>query len=101
MKLLKKNVRVNTNDSLGHGLDAVIIIALFFLGGFGLDRLFDTTPVFMIVMTLLGAVGLFATFKYRYEARMEELEAQRRGEAPHTAARRTATAAANDEGAAR
>ena len=78
MKLLRKDVRVSTTDSLGHGMDAVIILILFLAAGFGLDRLFDTAPVFMIVMTLLGAIGLFATFKYRYEARMQEHEERRR-----------------------
>ena len=29
----------------------------------------------MIVMTLLGAVGVFLRFWYRYDARMTELEA--------------------------
>ena len=69
MKLLPrppKNVRVNTDDSLGHGMDAVIMLAIFLGAGFGLDRLFGTMPVFMIVMTVLGAVGLFARFYYAY-----------------------------------
>ncbi|MDX2379155.1 MAG: AtpZ/AtpI family protein [Acidimicrobiia bacterium] len=77
MKLLKKNTRVSTTDSLGHGMDAVIVIGLFLAGGYGLDRLFGTTPLFMIIMTIVGAVGLFTSFRYRYEARMQEHEAQR------------------------
>ncbi len=95
MKLLPINTqkRVNTEDSLGHGMDAVIMLALFLLAGFGLDRLFGTMPVFMIVMTLLGSVGLFLKFKYRYSARMDELEAQRRG----PAARNAATAPDSDD----
>ncbi len=72
-----KQTRVNTEDSLGLGIEAAIIIALFFGAGFGLDRLFGTTPIFMIVFTLLGAVGLFAKFKYRYDDRMAEHEAER------------------------
>lgn len=88
MKLLPINTqkRVNTEDSLGHGMDAVIMLALFLLAGFGLDRLFGTMPVFMIAMTVLGSVGLFLKFKYRYSARMDELEAQRRGPAERNAA---------------
>ncbi len=78
MKLLPKNTRVNREDSLGQGMDAVIMLMLFFAAGWGLDRLFDTTPAFMIALTLLGAVGLFAKFWYRYTARMEQLESQRR-----------------------
>lgn len=77
MRLLRKNVRVSTTDSLGHGMDAVIVVVLFLGAGFGLDRLFGTTPVFMIALTLLGSVGLFVTFRYRYEARMRELESER------------------------
>ena len=82
MKLLSlkktQQTRVNTEDSLGHGMDAAIVLALFLLGGYGLDRAFGTIPVFMIIMTLLGAVGMFYKFKYRYDERMNELEAQRR-----------------------
>lgn len=78
MKLLPKNTRVNREDSLGHGMDAVIMLTLFFLAGWGLDSLLGTTPVFMITLTVVGAVGLFAKFFYRYKARMEDLERQRR-----------------------
>ncbi len=77
MKLLNRTTRVNTEDPLGRGLDAVIVIALFLAAGFGLDRLAGTTPLFMIGCTVVGAVGLFAKFKYAYDARMTELEAER------------------------
>ncbi len=72
-----KNVRVDTQDSLGHGMDAVIMLALFLAMGYGLDRLFGTQPVFMIVMTVLGAVGLFTRFYYQYSAKMDEHAAGR------------------------
>jgi len=78
MKLIPKTTRVNREDSLGHGMDAVIMLMLFFGSGWGLDSLLDTTPVFMIALTLLGAVGLFAKFWYRYSARMDQLETERR-----------------------
>ena len=81
MKLLSRitrpNTRVNTEDSLGHGMDAVIVLGLFLLAGFGLDRWLGTTPIFMIAMTVLGAIGLFAKCKYKYDQRMDELEGQR------------------------
>jgi F0F1-type ATP synthase assembly protein I len=73
----EKQTRVNTEDSLGLGIEVAIVIALFFGAGFGLDRLFGTTPIFMIIFTIVGAVGLFAKFKYRYEDRMAEHEAER------------------------
>lgn len=77
MKLLPKQTRVDTQDSLGHGMDAVIMLVLFVAAGYGLDRLFDTLPLMMIVMSVLGSVGLFLKFKYRYDERMTELEGER------------------------
>ena len=71
--------RLAPGDSLGHGMDAALVLALFLLIGFGLDRLFGTMPVFMIIMSVLGAVGIFAKFKYNYEAKMDEHEAKRLG----------------------
>ncbi len=81
MKLppLKKTKRVDTQDAMGHGMDAVFMLVLFLGAGYGLDRVAGTMPLFMILMTLLGSVGLFLKFKYRYEDRMNELEAQRLG----------------------
>lgn len=81
MKLLplKKTARVDTQDAMGQGMDAVVMIVLFLGAGYGLDRVFGTIPLFMILMTLLGSVGLFLKFKYRYEDRMNELEAERLG----------------------
>lgn len=97
MKILPVNTktRVNTKDSLGHGMDAVIMLAIFLLGGYGLDRLFGTMPIFMIVMTVIGSVGLFYKFKASYSARMDELEAQRRGPAATKAAADAAPTAAS------
>lgn len=80
MKILPtppKDARVRTEDSLGHGMDAVIMLAIFLGAGFGLDTLFGTTPLFMIILTVVGSVGLFARFYYSYEARMDEHEAER------------------------
>jgi ATP synthase protein I len=80
MKLLPKvrtDVRVNTEDSLGHGMDAVIVLVLFLGAGFGIDRLAGTTPIFMIALTVLGAIGLFAKFYYSYEQRMNQHDAER------------------------
>ena len=77
MKLIRPTRR-RSDDSLGQGMDIALTVALFFGIGFALDRWLGTTPVFMIVMTLLAAVGFFAKFKYQYDARMEQLEAERR-----------------------
>ena len=77
MKLHPKQTRADTQDSLGLGIEAAVIMAMFFGVGYGLDWLFGTTPIFMIVFSVLGAVGLFVKWKYRYDDRMNELEAER------------------------
>ena len=95
MKLLptpRPVARPNTEDALGHGMDAVIVIALFLGLGYGLDRLAGTMPVFMIVMTVLGCIGLFAKFKYSYELRMNEHEAARLAKLAGPAPTTTSTA---------
>lgn len=72
MKLLRTNVRVNPRDSLGQGLDAVMTLVLFFVAGFFLDRWLGTTPLFMIGLTIVAAVGVFYKLKVGYESRMEQ-----------------------------
>ena len=55
------------------------IVVLAFLGlGFLLDRIFDTKPLFMIVLVVLSLVGQFASMWYGYDARMRHLEDERR-----------------------
>jgi F0F1-type ATP synthase assembly protein I len=74
---LRASKRVQSDDSFGRGMDVALTIGLFFGIGFFLDRWLGTTPWFMIGLTLLAAVGFFYSFKYRYDARMAELEAER------------------------
>jgi hypothetical protein len=88
MKLFPTNLRVNrTDDSFGRGMDAALTVLLFFGIGFVLDRWLGTAPWFMIGMTVLAAVGFFASLKYRYEARMEQLEAERAARSAQSRAR--------------
>ena len=54
MKLPATQTRVNTEDSLGLGIEGAVIIAMFLGIGYGLDRLFG-----------------------RYDDRMDEHEAER------------------------
>lgn len=91
MKLLPKTPRAaqqrdTTEDAVGLGIEAAVIIALFLGLGYLIDRLAGTMPVFMIVMTVLGAIGLFAKLKYRYDDKMDELDSQRRAAATSKAA---------------
>ena len=84
MKLIPRNVRVNTEDPLGHGMEAGVVILLFVGGGYWLDKTVGTTPVFTIGFMLLGAVGLFAKLKYSYDARMDELQGRRAKVSPNS-----------------
>jgi F0F1-type ATP synthase assembly protein I len=71
--------RVSGNDPLVQGIDNALAIALLFGVGYGLDHWLGTSPWLMIVFVVLGGVGVFAKMKYRYDAQMEQHEAQRRG----------------------
>lgn len=71
------SARAGTEDSLGHGMEAVVMLAIFLGLGWVLDSVFGTIPIFMIIMTVIGSVGLFARFYYSYERRMDEHEANR------------------------
>jgi F0F1-type ATP synthase assembly protein I len=78
MKRLNAPKRVEPDDSVVQGMEAVLVLVLFFGLGYVVDRWVGTPPVFTIAMTLLGAVGLFLKFKHTYLARMERLDAARR-----------------------
>ena len=71
--------RVEPDDSVVQGMEAVFALVLFLGLGVLIDRWLDTAPVFTIGMMLLGAVGVFFRFKYAYIARMDRLDADRRG----------------------
>src|SRR3954470_21057259 len=76
-KRLTTTQKVDTSEPLGLGFDAAVVLMLFFGLGALIDWLLGTRPVFMIIMTLVGAVGVFARFWYRYDANMAEHEARR------------------------
>ncbi|MGA7756736.1 MAG: AtpZ/AtpI family protein [Ilumatobacteraceae bacterium] len=77
MKLLLKQTRVNNEDALGVAIEFAMILGVFFAAGWALDAALGTVPLFMIVFTVIAAIGLFAKSKYRYDAKMEALEAER------------------------
>jgi F0F1-type ATP synthase assembly protein I len=79
MKLRPNNQRATNEDAVGLGIEAAIVLALFLGFGFLVDRLAGTQPIFMIVMVIFGAVGLFAKLKYRYDEKMDAHDEVRRG----------------------
>jgi hypothetical protein len=78
MKLLRSNIRTpNMDDNVGRGIEMALTVALMVGIGYVIDRWLGTAPVFMIVMTVLAGVGFFAKYKYQYDAKMDQLEAER------------------------
>ena len=71
--------RQETYSGFGNALAVAFELAmvpfLFGLGGWGLDRWLGTSPVFLIVLTLLAVVGLFARTWIEYEQRMQSHDA--------------------------
>jgi hypothetical protein len=78
MKLLRSNIPTpDMDDNVGRGIEMALTVTLMVGIGYGLDRWLGTAPIFMIVLAILAGVGFFAKFKYQYDARMEQLEAER------------------------
>lgn len=69
---------INADDNLGRGMDLALVTLLFLGLGWGLDRWLGTEPVFMITLVLLAVVGQFVRMWYSYDAKMRQLEAERR-----------------------
>lgn len=69
---------VNPDDTIGRGMDMALVVLVFLGLGYLVDLWLGTQPLFMIVLLLLAVVGQFVSIRYRYEARMQQLEAERR-----------------------
>ena len=65
------------DSGAGRGMEFAIVVLAFLGVGYLLDGLFDTKPVFMIILVVLSLVGQFASMWYGYDARMHQLEAER------------------------
>lgn len=74
---LKQRTTAPTDEGLGQGVETALVVGLFLGIGWLIDRAVGTTPLFMIVLVLVAAVGVFAKFWYGYDARMRQLEAER------------------------
>ncbi len=69
---------VNPDDTIGRGMDMALVILVFLGLGYLVDRWLGTQPLFMIALLVLAVVGQFISIRLRYEARMQQLEAERR-----------------------
>jgi len=66
-----------SDDALGGGVEIALMVPIFLLLGWLVDRWLDTAPIFMIVMVVLGLIGVFCRLRYSYEAKMQEHEEAR------------------------
>ncbi|MGI9021944.1 MAG: AtpZ/AtpI family protein [Acidimicrobiales bacterium] len=62
-------------DALAQAFEMVVTPLLFGVGGYFLDRWLGTSPLFTIILSLLGIVGMSAKMWYAYDARMRAHEA--------------------------
>jgi F0F1-type ATP synthase assembly protein I len=58
-------------EAFTSGLELVVPTVVFTLLGLWADSAWGTTPLFLILGFVLGAVGTFASQYYRYQARSE------------------------------
>jgi F0F1-type ATP synthase assembly protein I len=72
-----KSLSDGSPDTLGRGMDVALTLGVFLVLGWLLDNWLGTTPLFMISLTILAAVGQFLRMKYVYDAEMERLEGER------------------------
>lgn len=62
---------------ISQGAELAVGVLVFFLIGFVVDSWLDTTPVFMIALTVFAVVGYFVRMYYAYNAEMTRLERER------------------------
>lgn len=63
-------------NALSMALELVITPLVFALAGYGLDRWFGTSPLFLVLLAGLAFVGLALKSYYTYRAAMEAHEAR-------------------------
>lgn len=66
------------DDTAVRGMESAFVIVIFAGVGYLLDRWLGITPWLTVGLAVLGAVGVFASLKYRYEAAMARHEQQGR-----------------------
>ena len=67
-----------TDDTLGTGIEAGIVLVVFAGCGYLLDRWLGLSPLLTIGLFAVGAIGLFYKFKADYDLQIEQLVRERR-----------------------
>lgn len=77
----------STANALSRAFDVAATTVVFGLLGWLLDRWLGTSPVFLVIVSLLAAIGQFVRLAYSYTAEMRVQEqALRSGRSPNAPA---------------
>ena len=68
---------INSNDSLGRGMDLALVTLVFVGLGWLVDNWLGTKPVFIIGFVVFALVGQFVKMWYDYDGAMQRHEAER------------------------
>lgn len=79
---IKREQQRTIGDTLGQGVDIVGTVLVFFGIGWLLDRWLGTMPLFMVLLTVVAAVGKVVLMLVRYNQVMEEHEQRFRAGRP-------------------
>lgn len=77
VKFVPKPKPVAIDSGVSQGAELAVSIVVFFLIGFGIDTWLNTTPAFMIVLTVFAVIGQFIKMYYSYSRAMRHLEQER------------------------
>lgn len=75
MSVEKSSLGRDMGQSSG-GYEMVLSGVLFALAGVWIDRRLGTTPLFIIVLSILGFTGAVLNIYYRYKREIERLDAE-------------------------
>lgn len=65
------------DGGVSQGTELVGGVVAFLLIGFGIDAWLDTTPLFVIALTVFSVVGQSVKMYFTYSRQMDRLEAER------------------------
>ena len=71
---------------MSRAFDVAVTTVVFGLLGWLIDRWAGTSPVFLVIVSLLAAIGQFVRLAYSYTAEMRAHEAKLRSRTPGTPA---------------
>ena len=72
----RRDLNNGFGDALSRAFEFAATPAIFGGVGYPIDQWLDTTPIFTIVLALWAVVGSTVLWCYRYDAKMQQIEAE-------------------------